>query len=1109
MKSQSKLTAMLIALSACMAAGCENDAGDVISGMPEPPDCSESCTVGEKQCIGADVAVCKETKHGCPEWNVGTACKSGTHCDEDTLECEEGCAETCPGPDAAKCSDDGLFKCSSDETGCAVWEKSGKCPNGTYCNIDTGECVPECAEACDPAAPAKCVATGVEICENDANGCGVRTVEPCESGTYCDDETNSCVPCEEICDSAALKRCSDKGVETCSPDARGCAEWTVTQSCSEGKSCDPEAFVCIDGCKNACSPGDKKCDKDGVSECKDENGDGCTEWTAPVACPNGQKCDETTFSCQCHNACKEGEKKCDGNNILTCAFNASGCLEWSKPEACGTGKVCNAEKKSCEYACGDDCEPFSIILIPDTQNYSKVTSVTGDANLYSRQMKWIKDNEKKENIRAAIHLGDITDHNYEAEWEIADYAHKTYLDKTSIPYSISTGNHDYGHNCGTKGGGNCSRERSLIKKYFGKNTTRFKDKAWFHDSPYSGNSYITFSVGNIKFLVLALEFAVRQDIMCWANELIKKYPDHHVIVETHNYLTTNASQKNSGSVFGSHGYAGGAYLNDAAHGASGYDLYHGVVARHSNVIMAVCGHVGDTEMRQKKAYNGNTVTEMLVDYQFDGPCKESSPEKCTKHCVHANNSGNGWLRQLIFNPMTNTVQAKTLTVLQDNEFAGGKPMFYCSELNTTASNQCYSKDVNASDHQFSFSCDFTTPPDYKYTDGNFLGFTHRNINAKGDGQQLSPAVAMHRTTGTMVAVWEDDSSGDDGKATAGSKKDQSNHDIEARIFYGGGCQKVAQFTINSNKAGDQMSPAVAMDQNGNFVVAWADDADGNGVYEIMMRGFDENGKERFKQTKVNTKSDGQQRNPAIAMAPDGRFVIAWEDESDNAKTPQIFVRGFKADGSQSFADRNVETLAGVRLKPSVAMADDGSFVVAWEDDTDMNGWFEAHAKGFKADGTDRLKTFTVNSRSDGQQRNPTVAMNGAGVFYIAYEDDEDKNDVFRIKARGYQADGKELTADMWISDAGENAVDPVLCVNKKNEIVYAWTAKARNNGDVRRRAYRGGKLEANHNANNITQGVQDQPAIGCTEDGRSAILWHDDLDTNGYFEIFGHGYNEM
>ena len=1044
----------------CICMGCESDANQ--NDVPAPPkNCTDACKDGSIQCDLDLILLCQKLENGCLAWTVDEKCESGMHCDDSTHQCADGCAEICDGAPNDKCNEEGLLKCVTDDAGCATWEVAGQCPEGTVCNLESLKCVPDCPDICTKEF--QCTTEGIDHCTSDEKGCAVHSIEPCKPDTVCDETQHACVECKNACEAEA--RCSDTGVETCALNENGCAVWSVKDTCGDKQFCDEATFTCIEGCKSECA---------------------------------------------------EGEKKCDGNGIAECKVDANGCFKWAEPVACETGKSCNSEKKSCEYTCGNDCEPFSIILIPDTQNYSRVEK--GENNIYTRQMKWIKDNEKKENIRAAIHLGDITEGNNDAEWEVADYAHKNYLDKSTVPYAISTGNHDYGWSYT-----NITRERSKIGKYFGKNTERFKDKEWFHESPYYGNSYTTFSVGNIKFLVLALEFGARKDVICWADELIKKYPDHRVIIETHNYLSHEPSTWQSPSVYGNHGYSGNAYLPNATHGCGGYDLYHELVARHSNVIMAVSGHEGETEWRQKTAFNGNTVTEMVVDYQFEAPCDKANAAQCNDKCSHVANAGNGWLRQLIFDPKTNTVQGKSFTVLKDSEFAGGKPAFYCSEL--SQSNNYYTSDVSNTDHQFKFSCDFTSTIDYKYSTNDYLGFTVRDINSDPKGEQLNPAIAMHRQTGTLVAVWEDDSSDKDGKATAGDKKDQNHHDIMARIFYGGGCEKVKQFTVNVNTDGDQMTPSVAMDKNGNFVVVWADDLDGNGMYQIYMRGFDETGKERFKTAVVNSKDTGQQRNPSIAMAPDGHFVVAWEDESDNAATPQIFVRGFNADGQQAFADRNVDKLAGVNHRPRIAMADDHSFVVTWEAADSADGDFQVMAKGFKADGTDRYNKFTVNGTNVGPQRNPSIGMNADGVFYIAYEDDADQNGVFRVKIVGYNPDGKKLVADLHISDAGEDAVEPVLCVDKNNRAIVSWTARARNNGDIRFRVLKDYNIDGStYTAHRVvstsdshTAGVQNQPAIGCTEDGKFAILWHDNEDhgsegkndDTNEFEIFGHGFNEI
>ncbi|MBQ9818010.1 MAG: metallophosphoesterase, partial [Proteobacteria bacterium] len=1019
-----------------------------------------------------------------------------------------------------KCMQDAIMKCEDDADGCAVWKTFKKCSDGKFCDPASLKCVEECSEKCDPEALKKCTDKGIEICEPDDNGCAVYRVETCGSGQHCDEEKLKCVSsspdlssCDEVCNPDASKRCTDKGVETCSSDDDGCAVWKLTETCSGQQVCDETSMKCLGECESVCTKDDKKCTDEGVAECQDSNADGCFEWNVITPCQEGQVCDEASLSCKCsQNQCSAGDVRCENNRMQECAAGNDGCLNWIDKDPCGPAKACNSDKTSCEYTCGDDCEPFSVILIPDPQNYTKDSEK--ENNIYTREMKWIRDNQKKENIRAAIHLGDITDNDTTEQWEVAAYAQNV-LDQANIPYSIATGNHDYAQS-------NLTRADSKFGKYFGPD--HFKGKSWYHASPYVGNSYITFDVGNIKFMVIALEFAARKDVICWADELIKKHPDYHVIIETHNYLRDDSGKKGHEDT-----YALGGYLPHMYLGASGWDLFQELVARHSNVFLAVGGHEFDVEFRQKKGFNQNTVSEMLVNYQVEAPCIGKDKSQC---CHSSKNAGNGWLRQLVFDPKTNKIHAKTITVLKDSEFLDGIPMMYCSKINNQNYNFCGKSDPNIlkaydqypteKDHLFDFDADFATPVDYKYSTNDYLGFGVREINSVSAGDQVNSAIAMHRTTGMMVTVWEDNSSTEDGKQPDGTR----NLDIMGRVFYGGGCQKVAQFAVNTDTKGDQKTPDTAMDKNGNFVVVWADDTDGDGKYEIFARGFNEQGAERIKTFRVN-KAGGHHILPSVAMTPDGRFFVAWENRSGSSERGQIYVRGFDASGKQLFAERNLETPEGNRNNPDIAVADDGKFAVTWEDDTDLNGVYEIHAKGFNADGTDRFETMTVNSLDYRDQLEPSISMNESGTFFITYKDNSADASKYQIKLRGYKADGSKLTEDMVVSGS-DGAKEPDVCVDKSGNAVVTWTATnvpdvagewwsslckyyggTSCENDIMFRMFTDGKLQDRIKSfTPIRNGNQEQPAIACTQGGAFTILWSDDNDRNNVFEILGRGYDK-
>ena len=73
----------------------------------------------------------------------------------------------------------------------------------------------------------------------------------------------------------------------------------------------------------------------------------------------------------CTDACPaEGASECVGDEVRTCD-ERGGCLEWSEPSACAEGSTCDPESGTCREDCGDFCDPFSIVLLPDTQYYTE------------------------------------------------------------------------------------------------------------------------------------------------------------------------------------------------------------------------------------------------------------------------------------------------------------------------------------------------------------------------------------------------------------------------------------------------------------------------------------------------------------------------------------------------------------------------------------------------------------------------------------------------------------------------------------------------------------------------------------------------------------------
>jgi len=928
-------------------------------------------------------------------------------------------------------------------------------------------------DTCSPACDGK-------DCGDD--GCG-GTCGACDDGDLC----NGVESCEDgLCVAGAVLTCDDGNPctdEDCDPSS-GCFSVPNAGPCDDGIDC-TDGDHCVDG---GCVGGENVC------EC--ESGDDCPAWADPDdLCAGELVCDTGAFPYSCVVdpgtvvTCDSGLDTACTQQVCDPQTGQCGAAPANEGGPCDDGVPCTGPDACLGGVCvGDDagCEEFSIVLLPDTQYYAKKMP-NDSSNTYYKQTQWIVDHQDEYDIQMVIHLGDITHDNTTSEWVIADNAHAI-LDAAGVPYTIVPGNHDYAPLS------NFSRGQTKLNDWFGPD--RFAGAPWYGGSYFgkSDSNYAFFEVGSYEFMVISLEHAPRKDVLCWAADLIAAHPQRRVILVTHCYLTHNGNHSSSCAT----GYD--------TPGSSGLTLWEELASQHSNVFMVLCGHVGDSEHVPTPGNAGNTVHQMLVDYQFEATCTGGS---CSNKCQSGFYTGNGWLRRLTFAPATNQVHAETWSVEDGNPdiFPGGDETLFCSSVNTNGKNH-YDPDPAGPDHTFSFAYDLTSPMGpYQSIPAATGAFMDRTVNSAGGGDQLEPVVAMN-AAGDLVVAWEDDSSDTDGGG---------NHDVFARGFEVGGCERFDDIVAHDVTAGHQGAPALGMDAAGGFVVAFRDDKDGNGLGQIYAWGFDGEGDEAFSVVSVNSVDSGEQRNPAIGVAPDGTFVVAWEDDSDGSDGSgnyDIYARVFHPGGSEKVIDLVVnQVTAGQQRAPAVAIAPTGEFVVTWEDDNDGNGKYQIYARGFSATGAPTFGPFTVNSVATGQQRAPVIAMDGTGGFVIAWEDDSDSSDGsgnYDIYARGFDAQGAEVFPDILVnaSPAGQQLA-PAIARRPGGGFVVVWEDDSDDNGwyQVYARGFTavGTQAFAEKTVNTENEGQQLMPSVGVDGDGLFVVAWQDDMDKNGVGQIMARG----
>ena len=72
---------------------------------------------------------------------------------------------------------------------------------------------------------------------------------------------------------------------------------------------------------------------------------------------------------------------------------------------------------------------------------------------------------------------------------------------------------------------------------------------------------------------------------------------------------------------------------------------------------------------------------------------------------------------------------------------------------------------------------------------------------------------------------------------------------------------------------------MAIDSDGAFVVAWESDGQDGSNHAVFARRFNAVGSAQGSEFQVNAQTSGAQRVPAVGIDADGDFAIAWTDSS--------------------------------------------------------------------------------------------------------------------------------------------------------------------------------------------------------------------------------------
>ncbi|MFG6444492.1 metallophosphoesterase [Microbacterium sp. P07] len=192
---------------------------------------------------------------------------------------------------------------------------------------------------------------------------------------------------------------------------------------------------------------------------------------------------------------------------------------------------------------------FTFAVIPDTQG--EVLPINTSKNLFPGRTQWLVDNKAALDLRFVAHTGDVIngdpdDHSY---IKVASDAMKK-LDDAGIPSALALGGVDSGAVApggAAKPGVDVSvglRDTSNFSSFFPE--SRFPGVVTYQSEKIE-NNYQVFSAEGKDWLVLTLEVWPRTEVVDWAKTVVEAHPNHNVIVNTHEFLSSNGTISTSKS----------------------------------------------------------------------------------------------------------------------------------------------------------------------------------------------------------------------------------------------------------------------------------------------------------------------------------------------------------------------------------------------------------------------------------------------------------------------------------------------------------------------------------------------------------------------------------
>ncbi|MFL6289976.1 MAG: hypothetical protein ACJ759_03690 [Thermoanaerobaculia bacterium] len=238
--------------------------------------------------------------------------------------------------------------------------------------------------------------------------------------------------------------------------------------------------------------------------------------------------------------------------------------------------------------------------------------------------------------------------------------------------------------------------------------------------------------------------------------------------------------------------------------------------------------------------------------------------------------------------------------------------------------------------------------------------------------------------------------------------------------------------------GRQIRPDVGVAADGSFVVVWESSDRGR----IRVRRYRANGKPQGGELRVSRLGEGRQAAPAVAVRPDGSFVVVWNRVAAGGKRVEVYASRYTAGGQAIGEPRLVGSAAQASAgePAAVTLLPDGGFFVAWTLEDPEIASRDLYGRRFTRNGVPAGGRVMLNADPDGDQRLPECAVS-RGEEIVCTWTSELEEGFGEALFRRFDLDGRPLGDELQVNEpdtTGHPQRHPSLAVHADGTVLVTW-----------------------------------------------------------------------